>query len=106
MGGGRNPVFAAGNFCSLYRAAAGPGKGKRSVLFCGGAGQERRNGVQWNRNLRKGRTRTMWTQIAADINILGRFCGKRDVEELTPACLRRTFALEQADVMVLFGVNY
>lgn len=45
----------------------------------------------------------MWKQIAADINILGRFCGKRDVEELTPACLRRTFALEQADVMVLFG---
>lgn len=45
----------------------------------------------------------MTRQTAADINILGRFCGKRDVEELTPVCLRERFSLDQADVMVLFG---
>lgn len=45
----------------------------------------------------------MTRQTAADINILGRFCGKRDVEELTTACLRERFSLDQADVMVLFG---
>ena len=41
--------------------------------------------------------------IARNINILGEFCGKRDVPELTPGMLRRTYGLERADVMVLFG---
>ena len=42
-------------------------------------------------------------KTAEAINILGRFCGKRDVDELTPAALKRAFGSEQADVMVLFG---
>lgn len=41
--------------------------------------------------------------IARNINILGRFCGKRDVPELTRGRLREAFGTEQADVMVLFG---
>lgn len=40
---------------------------------------------------------------AETINILGNFCGKRDLETLTPACLEETFGMSQADVMVLFG---
>lgn len=42
-------------------------------------------------------------RIAECINILGSFCGKRDVTELTAAKLKREYQLEQADVMVLFG---
>lgn len=42
-------------------------------------------------------------KTAEAINTLGCFCGKRDVEELTPAALKRVFGIEQADVMVLFG---
>lgn len=42
-------------------------------------------------------------KTAEAINTLGCFCGKRDVEELTPAALKRAFGIEQADVMVLFG---
>lgn len=41
--------------------------------------------------------------IAKDINLLGRFCGKRDVETLTPDALQASCGLPQADVMVLFG---
>jgi len=37
------------------------------------------------------------------INILGAFCGKRDLPALTEPHLRRTFGIGQADVMVLFG---
>ena len=42
-------------------------------------------------------------KIAEAINILGLFCGKRDVAELTPKCLKDKYDIEQADVMVLFG---
>lgn len=41
--------------------------------------------------------------IAKDINIIGKFCGKRDVEELTSEQLNKTYGITQADVMVLFG---
>ena len=37
------------------------------------------------------------------INTLGRFCGKRDVEELDTALLYQKYGFSQADVMVLFG---
>lgn len=37
------------------------------------------------------------------INTLARFCGKRDVAELTPEELYQAYGIEQADVMVLFG---
>lgn len=42
-------------------------------------------------------------KIAHNINILGDFCGKRDVSELTPEQLQKVYGIEQADVMVLFG---
>lgn len=45
----------------------------------------------------------MKVQIAYDINILGDFCGKRDVATLTAGCLQKKYGLKQADVMVLFG---
>ena len=41
--------------------------------------------------------------IAKNINILGGFCGKRDVVELTSAQLHKIYGIKQADVMVLFG---
>lgn len=41
--------------------------------------------------------------IAENINILGRFCGKRDVSELSKANLFEKYGISQADVMVLFG---
>lgn len=41
--------------------------------------------------------------IAKNINILGEFCGKRDVIKLTPEHLRKAYGIDQADVMVLFG---
>lgn len=41
--------------------------------------------------------------IAKAINILGEFCGMRDVPELTSEHLARKFGIAQADVMVLFG---
>lgn len=37
------------------------------------------------------------------LNILGTFCGKRDVEELTQNALFEKYGIRQADVMVLFG---
>lgn len=42
-------------------------------------------------------------QVAQAVNVLGRFCGVRDVAELTPAALRGRFGFERADAMVLFG---
>lgn len=41
--------------------------------------------------------------IAENINILGNYCGKRDVEELTTENLQKKCHILQADVMVLFG---
>lgn len=41
--------------------------------------------------------------IARSINVLGEFCGCRDVEQLTPEALLPVLGKEQADVMVLFG---
>lgn len=40
---------------------------------------------------------------AANINLLGRFCGKRDIAALTTHNLQDKYELKQADVMVLFG---
>lgn len=37
------------------------------------------------------------------INVLGNFCGLRDVEALTAERLKERYNIEQADVMVLFG---
>ncbi len=45
----------------------------------------------------------MKEKIAANINILGRFCGKRDIEALTINNLKEKYKIERADVMVLFG---
>lgn len=42
-------------------------------------------------------------KVAENINTLGRFCGKRDIAELTAAQLEQTYGIPQADVMVLFG---
>lgn len=42
-------------------------------------------------------------RVADCINILGKFCGKRDVPELTQAQLQKKYGITQADVMVLFG---
>lgn len=45
----------------------------------------------------------MTTGIAEKINILGRFCGKRDVEKLTVEELQSRYGISRVDVMVLFG---
>lgn len=42
-------------------------------------------------------------KIAEAINILGEFCGVRDVPELTQSALNARYGFLQADVMVLFG---
>lgn len=42
-------------------------------------------------------------KVADCINILGKFCGKRDVPELTQVQLQKKYGITQADVMVLFG---
>ena len=42
-------------------------------------------------------------RIAEHINILGEFCGKRDVPALTGKSLEERFGIGQADLMVLFG---
>ncbi len=42
-------------------------------------------------------------ELANNINILGSFCGKRDLPELTQKALEDKYSLKQADVMVLFG---
>lgn len=45
----------------------------------------------------------MNSEVAENINILGRFCGKRDVNKLSREKLFQTYGLDQTDVMVLFG---
>lgn len=45
----------------------------------------------------------MKEHIAENINILGHFCGKRDMEALTVRSLQDQYGLQRADVMVLFG---
>lgn len=45
----------------------------------------------------------MLENTAKNINVLGKFCGKRDVPELTTDQLLQKFGIAQADVMVLFG---
>lgn len=42
-------------------------------------------------------------KIAEYINILGEFCGKRDVEELSVEHMQKKYGITQTDVMVLFG---
>ena len=32
-------------------------------------------------------------QTAGNINILGRFCGKRDIEELTKNCIKNKYGM-------------
>lgn len=38
-----------------------------------------------------------------NFNLLGEFCGPRDISELTPASLNSKYNINQADVFVLFG---
>ena len=45
----------------------------------------------------------MLENTAKNINVLGEFCGKRDVDELTSEQLWKKYGIRQADVMVLFG---
>lgn len=45
----------------------------------------------------------MLNRIAYAINLLGAFCGCRDVPALTRKCLFEKYGIQQADVMVLFG---
>lgn len=40
---------------------------------------------------------------AERINILGGFCGKRDIPDLTQHSLKNKYGIEKADVFVLFG---
>ncbi len=42
-------------------------------------------------------------ELSNNINILGSFCGKRDLPELTQLALKKKYHLKQVDVMVLFG---
>lgn len=45
----------------------------------------------------------MKEKTAEYINVLGRFCGKRDLPSLRKEELKKKYNIEQADVMVLFG---
>lgn len=45
----------------------------------------------------------MLNEVARCINVLGEFCGRRDVPELTQTQLQAKYGFSQADVMVLFG---
>lgn len=45
----------------------------------------------------------MTERIAECINILGAFCGKRDVQSLTREEIKNKYGVERADVMALFG---
>ncbi len=45
----------------------------------------------------------MKNDVARNINILGNFCGKRDIPALTANALWEKYKIRQADVMVLFG---
>ena len=42
-------------------------------------------------------------KIAESVNILGEFCGVRDLENLTQNDLKNKFSVEQADIAILFG---
>ena len=42
-------------------------------------------------------------KIAEAINILGEFCGVRDIDELTQTELKNKFGMSQVDIAVLFG---
>ena len=42
-------------------------------------------------------------KIAEAVNILGKFCGPRDIEELTTAALQDKYHFSRVDVAVLFG---
>lgn len=42
-------------------------------------------------------------KIADAVNILGEFCGVRDIEDLTQKSLENKFGISQVDVAVLFG---
>ena len=44
--------------------------------------------------------------IAKYINTLGRFCGKRDVDELTQKSLYQKYGFHQADLMVYAGLPF
>ncbi|KRN99874.1 ElyC/SanA/YdcF family protein [Companilactobacillus kimchiensis] len=43
------------------------------------------------------------TTDIANINLLGEFCGPRDIKSLTQTELKQQFGIKQADVYVLFG---
>ena len=45
----------------------------------------------------------MNSKIAANINTLGKFCGIRDINELSQKKLLECYGICQADIMVLFG---
>ena len=45
----------------------------------------------------------MLERVAKNINILGGFCGKRDIDKLTSGQLLKNYGIPQADVMALFG---
>lgn len=45
----------------------------------------------------------MKKKTAEYINVLGRFCGKRDIPSLRKEELKKKYDIDQADVMVLFG---
>ena len=45
----------------------------------------------------------MNSKIATNINTLGKFCGIRDINELSQGKLLECYGIRQADVMVLFG---
>ena len=49
------------------------------------------------------RSKTMKRSTADAINVLGQFCGMRDVERLDSAALLAKYSIPQADVFVLFG---
>ncbi|MGQ2375728.1 YdcF family protein [Companilactobacillus zhachilii] len=36
-------------------------------------------------------------------NLLGKYCGQRDIDTLTPSALQEKYSINQADVFVLFG---
>lgn len=42
-------------------------------------------------------------KLADCVNILGGFCGKRDISELSSNCLQEKYGIIQADVLILFG---
>ena len=47
----------------------------------------------------------MNSKTADNINILGKFCGIRDINELSQEKLLECYGIRQVDVMVLFGGN-